>query len=50
MKYTIIEIDGIDGPEKHVIIEHENGGYTTFPAVETNPNYVEFKKQIKEEK
>jgi len=50
MKYKIIEVEGINGLEKHVIIENENGGYTTFPASDDNPSYIEFKKQIGKEK
>lgn len=49
MKYEIIEVQGIDGIQKHVIIEQEGGGYITFPAIDSNPNYVQFKLDIAEE-
>lgn len=49
MKYTIVEIEGIDGVQEHVIIELERGAILTFPALDSNPNYIEFKKQLAEE-
>jgi hypothetical protein len=49
MKYDIIEVQGIDGIEEHVIIDTPDGGYITFPAVDTNPNYKQFKLDIAEE-
>jgi hypothetical protein len=49
MKYEIIEVQGIDGTEQHVVIEQENGGYITFPAVDSNPNYVQFKLDLAQE-
>jgi len=49
MKYKIIKVDGLDGPEEHVVIEQENGGYITFPAIDSNPNYIQFKLDIAEE-
>jgi len=49
MKYEIIEIQGIDGLERHVRIENEYGECITFPAIDTNPNYIEFKAKLAEE-
>jgi hypothetical protein len=49
MEYRIIEVDDIGGVQEHIILEDGNGGYITFPAVDSNPNYIEFKKQITEE-
>ena len=49
MEYEIIEVEGMDGPEEHIVIDKGNGEYLTFPAINTNPNYVEFKLQIAEE-
>jgi hypothetical protein len=49
MKYEIIEFEGINGLEKHVVIDRENGEYLTFPAVDSNQNYIQFKLDIAEE-
>lgn len=48
MKYTIIEVQEIDGIKEHVILETA-GGIVTFPAVDTNPNYIQFKLDLAEE-
>jgi len=49
MEYTTIEIQGIDGLERHIRIATEDGGYITFPAVDSNPNYVQFKLDLAQE-
>lgn len=49
MKYEIIEIEGIDGPEEHVVIDKGNGEYLTFPKLDSNPNYIQFKLDLAEE-
>jgi hypothetical protein len=49
MNYKIIKFEGIDGLEEHIVIEKENGEYLTFPAIDTNPNYIQFKLDIAEE-
>jgi hypothetical protein len=49
MKYEIIELEGIDGPEEHILIDKGNGEYLTFPAIDSNPNYKQFKLDIAEE-
>jgi hypothetical protein len=49
MKYKIIEVQELDGMQEHVIIELTDGGYITFPAVDSNPNYIQFKLDIAEE-
>jgi len=49
MKYTIIEIENIDGIQKHVILESENGAVITFPKLDSNPNYIQFKKDLAKE-
>lgn len=46
MNYEIIEIEGMDGPEEHIVIDKGNGEYLTFPAVDSNPNYIQFKLEI----
>jgi len=49
MKYEIIEIEGIDGLEEHVVIDKGNGEYLTFPKLDSNPNYIQFKLDLAEE-
>jgi hypothetical protein len=49
MKYKIIEVEGIDGIERHVVMELEDGGFLTFPAVNSNESYVEFQRKLAEE-
>lgn len=49
MKYKIIKVDGFDGLEDHVVLETVNGECITFPAVDSNPNYIQFKLDIAEE-
>lgn len=49
MKYKIIEVEGIDGIEEHVVVDTPDGGYITFPAVDSNPNYIQFKLDLAKE-
>lgn len=42
-KYKIITVMEPDQTSRdHVVIEHDDGGATSFPVDETNPNYVAF--------
>ena len=49
MEYTIIEVETIDGIQEHVVLEVENGGVITFPNVDSNPNYIQFKLDLAKE-
>ncbi|MFY8212097.1 MAG: hypothetical protein ACOVLB_05465 [Candidatus Nanopelagicus sp.] len=49
MQYQTVEIEGVDGLEQHIIIEKENGEYLTFPKLDSNPNYIQFKLDLAEE-
>lgn len=49
MNYEIIQIEGIDGLEEHIVIDNGNGEYLTFPKVDSNPNYVQFKLDLAKE-
>jgi hypothetical protein len=43
MIYKIVSITGIDGSvSKHVIIDNGDDTFVSFPADESNPNYVAF--------
>jgi hypothetical protein len=42
MNYEIIEIQTMDGTMSSVIIDNGDGSFKSFPADETNPEYVAF--------
>ena len=43
MTYEIIEVESFDGSvSKHVIIDNGDDTFVSFPADESNPNYVAF--------
>ena len=43
MNYKEIEIETIDGTtSKHIIIDNGDGSFKSFPADESNPEYVAF--------
>lgn len=48
MKYETIEVAGIDGTQKHIIIDNGDGSFKSFPADESNPEYVAFLKALEE--
>jgi hypothetical protein len=45
----IENISKIDG-SKHIIIDNEDGSFKSFPADESNPEYVAFLAQLELEK
>jgi hypothetical protein len=47
MKYEEITLD-LDG-SKHIIIENEDGSFKSFPADESNPEYVAFLEALDQE-
>jgi hypothetical protein len=49
MKYEEIEINSISGTQKHIIIDNEDGSFKSFPADETNPEYIAFLAQLDQE-
>lgn len=49
MNYKTIEIEGIDGLEEHIVVDKGNGEYLTFPKLDSNPNYVQFKLDLAKE-
>jgi hypothetical protein len=43
MSYKEIELDALNGTkEKHIIIDNGDGSFKSFPADESNPEYVAF--------
>lgn len=45
-----ITVDGISGPQKHIIIERDDGSFMSFPADPENPNYKELMQLVAEGK
>jgi hypothetical protein len=45
MDYKEIELDGVTGKEKHIIIALGDGSFKSFPADENNPEYVAWLKE-----
>jgi hypothetical protein len=50
MKYTKIETEFMGVAQKHIIIDNEDGSFKSFPADETNPEYIAFLAQLEAEK
>jgi hypothetical protein len=43
MTYEIVSVTGIDGSvSKHIIIDNGDDTFVSFPAEESNPNFVAF--------
>jgi hypothetical protein len=43
MNYEEIEIESLDGTtQKHIIVDLGDGAFKSFPADESNPEYVAF--------
>ena len=42
MKYEEIEVESRNGIQKHIIIDNGDGSFKSFPADESNPEYVAF--------
>jgi len=49
MKYEEIEIQSAGGPQKHIIIDNGDGSFKSFPADESNPEYIAFLAQLEQE-
>lgn len=46
MKYLIITVETMNGAEKHIQIEREDGSFESFPVDENNPRYVQFQADL----
>jgi hypothetical protein len=49
MKYEEIEIESMGVIQKHIIIDNEDGSFKSFPADETNPEYIAFLEALDKE-
>jgi hypothetical protein len=48
MNYQEITIETFFGEEKHIVVENEDGSFKSFPADESNPEYVAFLQRLEE--
>jgi hypothetical protein len=46
MKYEEVEIESMGVTQKHIIIDNEDGSFKSFPADESNPEYIAFLKKL----
>jgi hypothetical protein len=46
MKYKEIETEFLGVKTKHIVIDNGDGSFKSFPADESNPEYVAFLKQL----
>jgi hypothetical protein len=42
MNYQEIEVESPNGTKKHIIIDNGDGSFKSFPADESNPEYIRF--------
>lgn len=49
MNYEEIEIESLSGTQKHIIIDNGDGSFKSFPADESNPEYVTFLQALEDE-
>jgi hypothetical protein len=40
MDYKEVEVEGLTGVQKHIIIDLGDGAFKSFPADENNPEYM----------
>jgi hypothetical protein len=46
MKYEEIQIQSLSGLTKHIMIDNGDGSFKSFPADESNPEYIAFLAQL----
>jgi hypothetical protein len=49
MNYKEIEIESLNGTQKHIIIDNGDGSFKSFPADESNPEYIAFLESLEAE-
>jgi hypothetical protein len=49
MKYEEIQTEAFGQTEKHIIIDNGDGTFKSFPADESNPEYINFLAQLEKE-
>jgi hypothetical protein len=50
MEYKEIETNFMGTKEKHILIDNGDGSFKSFPADESNPEYIAFLAQLEAEK
>jgi hypothetical protein len=50
MEYKEIEIESMGVTQKHIIIDNGDGSFKSFPADESNPEYIAFLEQLEADK
>jgi hypothetical protein len=50
MKYQEIEVESATGISKHIVIDNADGSFKSFPADESNPEYIAFLAQLEADK
>jgi hypothetical protein len=50
MNYEEIQIETSAGVQKHIIIDNGDGSFKSFPADESNPEYIAFLAQLEANK
>jgi hypothetical protein len=50
MNYEEIKIEFMGNSQKHIVIDNGDGSFKSFPADETNPEYIAFLAQLEAEK
>jgi hypothetical protein len=49
MEYKEIEVQTLTGKQKHIIIENADGSFKSFPADQSNPEYIAFLEALDKE-
>jgi hypothetical protein len=49
MKYEEIETESMGVTQKHILIDNEDGSFKSFPADESNPEYIAFLEALDKE-
>ena len=50
MNYQEIETEFMGVTQKHIIIDNSDGSFKSFPADESNPEYIAFLAQLEADK
>jgi hypothetical protein len=50
MDYKEIETEFMGVKQKHILIDNEDGSFKSFPADESNPEYIAFLAQLEADK
>ena len=49
MNYKEIEVESMGITQKHIIIDNGDGSFKSFPAEESNPEYIAFLESLEAE-